>query len=100
MTERVKGEQMLPGDPESLLKATGQLPPAKTGWFEYLAVSVLRRADGSMTVTRIRLDPASHRVVPELLDSTPPTAWGTMTTSEILAYWANEGVLDDLDRRM
>jgi len=91
MQRGTRGQQPLPGATESLLQATtaGSVP-APDRWADYTALSVVRSADGSVSVRLLRLDPATRRVVPVLLDRVDPEAGSLLTPVEMLLYWAQE----------
>lgn len=100
MTE-TRGQILLPGDPESLLQSTkAQRTVAQQGISHYLALSVTVHTDGRVLVRRLKLDPSSRRVLPELLDEIQPGFGAALTPAEVLRHWAHELVLDSWDTPM
>ncbi len=93
-----RGQQLLPGDPESLLRATKpQLVAKNQGIRAYLALTITLTAEGAVEVRRLRLDSATRRVIPELLDSIEPAYAGALSLAETLRHWAQEEVLASWD---
>ncbi len=93
-----RGQQLLPGDPEGLLRATKpQLVARNQGIRGYLALSVSITSDGAVEVRRLRLDAGTRRVIPELLDRIEPHYAGALSLAETLRHWAQEEVLDTWD---
>lgn len=68
---RTAGEQMLPGDPENLLRVSRDRVRRDADVSRYLAVSVTTDEKGNQLVRLIRMDPSTRRVIPELLDEAP-----------------------------
>jgi len=93
--KRVRGEQPLPGATESLLRAVGGgKGPTHRNVARYLGLSVQAADDGRYTVMVVRLDRASGRVVPEVLDTFYYTAEQPPSLTEVLRYWAGDDALD------
>lgn len=65
------GQQLLPGDPEALLRVSRDRMRKDSDVFAYLAVSVTRSRDGGLALRSIRMDPTTRRVVPHLLEEIP-----------------------------
>lgn len=100
MTARkVRGEQPLPIDVQGAEKVAESKDMRSFGWDSYLALSILRRADGSTVVVRTRLDPATRRVVPEVLDTFDAILGQQLTNEEVLRHWAQELALRSLEDR-
>lgn len=98
MAEQVRGEQMLPGDPESLLKATRNRNDSRgLGVKRYLALSVTVDERGRTMVRKLRIDPGTRRVVPELLDEIGAEHEGAATLPQVLHHYAQRLCLDDLE---
>lgn len=98
MAPDTRGQQLLPGDPEGLLRAERpQMVARNQGIAAYVALSVTVAPDGAVTVRRLRLDSATRRVVPELLDVIPPEDARRLSPAEYLRYWAHQQVLDSWD---
>lgn len=98
MSPQVRGQVPLPGATESLLQATARLrermPPRRV---DYLALSILRKDDGTWSVTKMALDAATGRVVPTLLDGEIKGDSSAYSLAMMLRHWAQELCLDELD---
>ena len=93
---RVRGQQPLPGAPESLLSATdGGRGPVSRSVSEYHAISIQRRTDGTWRAMRLTLDRSSGKMVPKLLDAWDDATDVSLSPAEALLYWAQQAVLDE-----
>ena len=95
MTDRVRGEQPLPGATNWGPKATAAKGVRlRSGPREYLGLSVQQRADGTWRAMQMKLDKNTKHVVPSFLDGWEDQPGG-MTPAEALLYWAQQVVLDE-----
>jgi hypothetical protein len=76
-------EQMLQARPR-----TAQDFRRRANTAAYLGVSVQVSGDGSWRVYAVSLDPATSRVIPELLDSGEDFAWLRCSKAALIATWA------------
>jgi len=81
-----------------LLQATRQSLASNGGVKEYLALSVTVAPDGAMAVRKLRLDMATRRAIPELLDDIPAVRVGVLSPAQTLLFWAQELALEELER--